>query len=186
MAKAKKRADGRYRAQIYLGRDDDGRKQYKCVYAKSPSELKEKETAVRLQLGRGLDVLSQRDSFDQWADDFLRLKNAAQITERQKENYRHTVDVWKEELHDYEIGQVRADDIERVLVVLQEEGFAARTVNFYRSTIRQIMQRAVGRVIPSNPVDLVQLTQPAQTAEKRRALTQDEQGWIWETPPSGT
>ena len=105
------------------------------MYAKSVAELKEKETALRLQLGRGLDVLSQRDSFAQWADDFLRLKNAAKITDRQKDNYRHTVEVWKEELRGYEVGQVRADDVERVLVSLQEDGFAARTVSFYRSTI---------------------------------------------------
>ena len=44
------------------------------------------------------------------------------------------------------------------------------------------MQRAVGRVIPSNPVDLVQLTQPTQKAEQRRALTAEEQQWIWDTP----
>lgn len=178
----KKRSDGRYCAQIYLGRDESGRKQYKAVYAKSPALLKEKEAEIRRQLGIGLDVLSQRDSFGQWADDFLRLKNAAGITARQKENYRHTVDYWKEQLSAYEIGEIRADDVERVLLELQESGFAARTVNFYRSTIRQIMQRAVGRVIPSNPVDLVQLTQPAQTAEKRRALTAEEQQWIWDTP----
>ena len=109
MARVKKRADGRYACQIYLGRDEAGKKQYKSVYARSVAELKEKETAVRLQLGKGLDVLSQRDSFAQWADDFLRLKNAAQITDRQKENYRHTVDIWKTELQGYEVGQVRAD-----------------------------------------------------------------------------
>lgn len=185
MARVKKRADGRYACQIYLGRDEAGKKQYKSVYARSVAELKEKETAVRLQLGKGLDVLSQRDSFAQWADDFLRLKNAAQITDRQKENYRHTVDIWKTELQGYEVGQVRADDVERFLVGLQEAGFAARTVSFYRSTIRQIMQRAVGRVIASNPVDLVQLTQPGQKAEQRRALTDEEQQWIWETPHRG-
>ena len=185
MARLKKRADGRYCVQVYLGRDETGKKQYKSVYGKTPAEVKEKETALRLQLGKGLDVLSQRDSFAQWADDFLRLKNAAQITDRQKENYRHTVDVWKTELQGYEVGQVRADDIERFLVSLQEAGFAARTVSFYRSTIRQIMQRAVGRVIASNPVDLVQLTQPGQKAEQRRALTDEEQRWIWETPHRG-
>lgn len=182
MGRLKKRADGRYVSQIYLGRDETGKKQYKSVYGKTPTEVKEKETALRLQLGKGLDVLSQRDSFAQWADDFLRLKNAAKITDRQKENYRHTVEVWKEELRGYEVGQVRADDVERVLVSLQEEGFAARTVSFYRSTIRQIMQRAVGRVIASNPVDLVQLTQPGQRVEQRRALSEEEQGWIWDTP----
>ena len=66
MARAKKRADGRYCAQIYLGRDENGRRQYKSVYAKSPAELKEKETAVRLQLGRGLDVLSQAAKLSRW------------------------------------------------------------------------------------------------------------------------
>lgn len=111
MARAKKRADGRYCAQIYLGRDADGRKQYKSVYAKSPAELKEKETTIRLQLGRGLDVLSQRDGFATWADDWLRLKEKESITPRQMDNYRRAVRLWKEELHGYEIGQVRADDI---------------------------------------------------------------------------
>lgn len=81
MARAKKRADGRYCAQIYLGRDENGRKQYKSVYGKSPAELKEKETAIRAQLGRGLDVLSQRDSFTQWAEDWLHIKEAEHISQ---------------------------------------------------------------------------------------------------------
>lgn len=185
MAKAKKRADGRYCAQIYLGRDENGKRQYKSVYGKSPAELKEKETAIRLQLGRGLDVLSQRDSFDTWADDWIRLKKSAKITDKQKSNYQRGVTFWKEALNGYEIGQIRADDIERPLVSLQEEGYAARTINFYRSTVHQIMQRAVGRVISSNPVDLVQLTEPGQKAEQRRALSAEEQKWIWETPHRG-
>ena len=182
MARAKKRADGRYCAQIYLGRDENGKRQYKSVYGKSPAELKEKETAIRLQLGRGLDVLSQRDSFDTWADDWLRLKNAADITDKQKSNYERGVKFWKEALNGYEIGQIRADDIEHHLVSMQEDGYAARTISFYRSTIHQIMQRAVGRMIASNPVDLIQLTEPGQKAEQRRALTAEEQQWIWGIP----
>ena len=150
MARAKKRADGRYCAQIYLGRDENGKRQYKSVYGKSPAELKEKETAVRLQLGRGLDVLSQRDSFDTWADDWLRLKEKEGITCRQMDNYRRAVKLWKDELQGYEIGQVRADDIERVLIGLTDQGLSQRTISLYRSTVRQIMQRAVGRVIPAN------------------------------------
>ena len=185
MARAKKRADGRYCAQIYLGRDESGKRQYKSVYGKSPAELKEKETAVRLQLGRGLDVLSQRDSFDTWADDWLRLKNSADITDKQKANYKRGADFWKEALSGYEIGQIRADDIEHHLVAMQEGGYAARTISFYRSTIHQIMQRSVGRVIASNPVDLIQLTEPGQKAEQRRALTAEEQQWIWDTPHRG-
>ena len=47
MARAKKRADGRYCSQIYLGRDENGKRKYKSVYAKTPAELKEKETSGR-------------------------------------------------------------------------------------------------------------------------------------------
>ncbi len=182
MARAKKRADGRYCSQIYLGRDENGKRKYKSVYAKTPAELKEKETSVRLQLGQGLDVLSQRDSFATWADDWLRLKEKEQITCRQMDNYRRAVKLWKEELPGYEIGQVRADDVERVLIALSDQGLAQRTVDLYRSAMRQIMRRAVGRVIPTNPVEQVELAAVGRKAEQRRALTAEEQQWIWNTP----
>lgn len=182
MARLKKRADGRYAAQVYLGRDENGKRLYKSVYGKTPAELKEKETAVRLQLGRGLDLLSQRDSFGQWADDFLRLKERENITPRQMDNYRRAVRLWKEELQGYEIGQIRADDIERVLLSLADKGLSQRTINLYRSAITQIMRRAVGRVIPTNPADQVELSAVGRKEEQRRALTSEEQQWIWDTP----
>lgn len=180
-----KMPDGRYRSRIYLGRDESGTAKYKSVYAKSLSELRDKEAEVRHQLGKGLDILAGRDSFDQWADDLVRLKEAAKITDRAKENYRHAAEVWKKHLSGYEIAQVRADDVERLLVGLQEQGYADRTVSFYKSVIHQIMRRAVGRVIPYNPVDQVELTREEVKMETRRALTDEEQGWIWDTPGRG-
>ncbi len=53
----KKLPDGRYRAQIYLGRDEEGRKRYKAVYAKSPALLK-KEAKIPC-LFRGIDFVRQ-------------------------------------------------------------------------------------------------------------------------------
>ena len=47
------------------------------------------------------------------------------------DNYRHAVQVWKEELYGYEVGQVRADDIERVLVDLVDNGYSQRTAVSY-------------------------------------------------------
>ena len=182
MAKAKKRKDGRYCIQIYLGRDENGKRKYKSVYASSPAELKEKEVDVRMQLGQGLDILSQRDSFSRWVDDWMRLKEKEKLTSRQMDNYKRTVKFWKEELQGYEIGQVRADDIENSLLKLIDKGLSQRTIHLYRSTIRQIMRRAVGRVIQINPVDQVKLNVSGRSPEKRRALTDEEQKWIWDTP----
>ena len=182
MARNKKRKDGRYMTQIYLGRGDDGKKKFKTIYAASLAELKDKETEVRHQLGKGLDLIASRDSFSRWADDWMNLRTVSDISDRQKANYQHAVDVWKKELNGLEIGEVRPDDIERLLVRLQHDGKAPRTVNFYRGTIRSILQRAVGRVIPYTPADRVELVKSSNQGEKRRALTTEEQGWIWNTP----
>ena len=182
MARVKKRADGRYCAQVYLGRDEAGKRRYKSVYARSPAELKEKETKVRLELGKGLDLMSQRDSFSQWARDWLRMKERENISPRQLDNYRRAVELWEKELDGREIGQVRADDIERVLLALADNGLAQRTINMYRSAIRQIMRRAVGRVIPANPAEQVELAAVGREAEQRRALTAEEQQWFFDTP----
>lgn len=181
----KKRADGRYESKIYIGADEDGKHKYKSVYADSIAELKAKESDVRHQLGKGIDILAARDSFAQWADDWLSSKEAAPISDKQKDNYRRAVREWKASLSGYTIQQVRPDDIERVLLALQREGYAQRTIELRRSTIRQIMCRATGRVISVNPESLVQITEGGKPEEKRRALTQEEQHWIWETPGRG-
>ena len=47
MSRLKKRANNRCVSQIYLGRDENGKKRYKSVYGKTPAEVKEKEVAVR-------------------------------------------------------------------------------------------------------------------------------------------
>lgn len=182
MANPKKRKDGRYLSQVYLGMDENGKRKYKNIYASSIPELREKEARVRIDLGKGLDIMARRDSFALWADDWLRLRLVSNISDRQKSNYEHAVEVWKKEFSVYEIGEVRADDVERMLTRMQENGYAKRTVDFYRATIRGIMQRAVGRVISSNPVDMVKMVNTSKQAEKRRALTTEEQKWIWDTP----
>ena len=74
MGRLKKRSDGRYRSQIYLGRNSEGKALYKSVYAATVPELKEKEAEIRHQLGKGIDLKAQRDLFSTWAEDFLRLK----------------------------------------------------------------------------------------------------------------
>lgn len=180
----KKRKDGRYEAKIYLGRED-GKRKYCTVYADTPAQLKVKETEVRHKLGKGIDMLAARDSFSQWATDWLVTKEVAPITDKQKAKYCHSVEVWKSALEGLTIDQVRAEDIERFLLSLQKAGKSQDTIAFHQRTIRQIMDRAVGRAISVNPERLVRLTTKGRAEEKRRALTDEEQRWIWETPGRG-
>lgn len=183
MRQPKKRPDGRYMAQIYLGRGKDGKKKFKSIYASTLAELKEKETSIRIQLGKGLDLISRRDTFTQWAEDWLRVKQSESISDRQLGHYRVAARWWTDRLDGLEISQIRADDIERGLVELVDSGLSSRTITFYRSTIRQILERATDRVLAYNPERKVKIPQRIGVpAEPRRALTEEEQRWIWDTP----
>ncbi len=184
MGRLKKRSDGRYRSQIYLGRNSEGKALYKSVYAATVPELKEKEAEIRHQLGKGIDLKAQRDLFSTWAEDFLRLKEGAKITDRQKSHYRVSVKYWEDIFSGYRMDEIRGDDIERALLSLGNSGMSQRTINFYHSTVRQVLDRAVGRVLMVNPArntspDIGALGRPP---EPRRALTEEEQKWIWDTP----
>ncbi|MGD9663010.1 MAG: hypothetical protein AB7U63_17270 [Porticoccaceae bacterium] len=50
-AKVKKRKDGRYASNIYIGLED-GRRKYHTVYAKTQAELKQKVAELKLKLGK--------------------------------------------------------------------------------------------------------------------------------------
>ena len=180
-SRVKKRPDGRYVMQIYIGMVD-GKRKYKTVYGTTVKEVEHKAEEVRSMLGKGLDIVSMRDKFSQWADDFLKIKGASSITAGQKQNYAGTVKWWKEHLKNYSISEIRPDDIERALMLLQMDKKSARTISFYYSTISQILKRAVGRVITSNPCDNVSIDNLGKRSQPRRALTREEQQWIWDTP----
>lgn len=184
MARLKKRADGRYATKIYLGKDGDGKKRYKTVYASNIPDLKEKETEVRHKLGKGMDYISDRDTFARWATDWMEIKGRAKITDRQLNHYEVAQRYWVDLLGEFRVDEIRPDDIERGLLALDDQGLSQRTIHFYRSTIKQILDRAVGRVVPYNPALRISPDVAAVGRKKqdRRALTAAEQQWIWDTP----
>ena len=59
MPKAKRRADGRYCRQIYIGKGPDGKRKYHTVYAATAKEADRLAAEYRAALGRGLDPHSK-------------------------------------------------------------------------------------------------------------------------------
>ena len=74
-SRVKKRPDGRYMMQIYLGMVD-GKRKYKSVYGATPKEVEAKAEEVRAMMGKGLDVAAMRDTFSSWAERWLKLKKS--------------------------------------------------------------------------------------------------------------
>lgn len=72
-SRVKKRPDGRYVMQIYIGMVD-GKRKYKSVYGSTPKEVERKAQEVRIMLGKGMDVAAMRDTVEEWASRWINMK----------------------------------------------------------------------------------------------------------------
>lgn len=177
--KNKRRSDGRLQSKIYLG-TIDGKRRYKYVYAYTQKELNTKIDEVKLQLGKGLDVLSQRDTFGAWAERWLKLKKTEvsphrfYIYECRVKNLAH--------LKEKELTKIRTMDIQDIIIEYMDK-YSKSVLREIKSTAQQIIGLAIdNRVTDYNPACSVKIPDSKQSNQKRRALTEQEQRWIVETP----
>jgi integrase len=179
MQKYTKRADGRYQAKVYLG-ESEGRQTYKYIYAKSVKELETKLRDVYTQLGKGLDIAAQRDTFGSWAQRWLRLKQA-EVSAHRYYVYQCRVKNLSA-LDTFEISKLRTMDIQDIILEFSNS-YSKSVLREIKSTAKQICQLAVdNRVIDYNPADSVKIpSMAADTKTERRALTEEEQIWILNT-----
>ena len=177
MARAKKRADGRYGAKVTIGKN-----QYKYVCANSQKELAEKVQQLKLKAGKGLDLAAEHDTFQEWGDLWLKKKKS-----RVSENWYNALNINYKKLsglYCQQVNKLRTVDLERVLDEIAEERYSDRVIKAVRDIANQIMQMCVeNRVIEYNPFASAEKpkAKPKRTT-KRRALTKTEQSWIRDTP----
>ena len=187
MPKLKKRADGRYSKQIYLGLGEDGRRRYKTVYGSTPKEVENRALDVRLQLRKGLDVSAEMDTFGEWANRWLSMKKY-RVSEKQYRCYKTSSGYLLQCLQDIPIGKVRTCDIQDIVISLAaknphtQKPSSKKVLTDLRMTAGQIFKFAIAnRVLDYNPATSVFL--PADAPKKsRRALTDEEIQWVNETP----
>ncbi len=178
MPRAKRRPDGRYGARVNLGN-----KQYKYVCANTPKELEEKVTAIKIKLGKGLDISAERDTFGEWGNIWLECKRLTVSTSMYNTYAAHLKKF--EQLYNFPIANLRLNDFQSIIFNLGsgDAPLSKKTLNGIKQTASQIMQLAIeNRVIDYNCANAIVIPNTAKPAEQRRALTKEEQRWIRETP----
>lgn len=184
--KNKKRPDGRLQAKVYIGKKDD-KKQYKYVYAGNSKELEKKVQEIKLKLGKGLDVTAERDTFGAWGEKWLKLKKSEVSAGRYatySARYANLSDIYE-----YQISKVRASDIQDIILDLASnptertgKPYAKYTLTEIKNVAAQILQLAIeNRVLDYNCALAVKIPKAAKNST-RRALTEEEQQWIVDTP----
>ncbi len=171
MIKNTKRKDGRLQSKVYIGNG-----KYKYVYAANNRELERKVQEIKIQLGKGIDVSAERDTFGQWADRWLKLKKL-EVSNGRYNTYSYRVKNLVP-IASMQIGKIRTADIQDIIIGLSSEGYALKTLKDVKNAASQIFRLAIdNRVIDYNPALSVKL--PAEAPkETRRALTKEEQEWI--------
>ncbi len=171
MIKNTRRKDGRVKASVYLGNG-----KYKYVYASNNRELDRKVQEIKLQLGKGIDVSAERDTFGQWAERWLKLKKL-EVSNGRYNTYSYRIKNLAP-IASMQIGKIRTADIQDIIIGLSADGYALKTLKDVKNAASQIFRLAVdNRVIDYNPAISVKL--PAEAPkETRRALTTEEQQWI--------
>lgn len=166
-----KRSDGRVKASIYLG---DGK--YKYVYAANNKELEKKVTELKIQLGKGIDLVAERDNFEKWS--LLWLKSIKfNVSQSRYDTCKRCV-AKLEPIFTYSIKNIKLIDVQTIIYDMFENGYSKDTITKVKGVANQIMQLALdNRVIDFNPIQSVKIPKGAPQ-ETRRSLTDEEQKWI--------
>lgn len=188
MAKSRvaQRADGRYSMAIYLGRKPDGTRNYKTVYGTTPKEVEAKALEIRLAMKKGIDVTAERDTFQEWAERWKRIKET-EVRSGMMNAYKSALNHLSP-LNGIQIGKIRANDIQMILLSLAKNNpntkkpSSKQTLMTAKMAADQIFQLAYdNRVIDFNPASSLKIPAP-RPSERRQALTAEQQKWITDTP----
>ena len=178
----KKRADGRLSRQIFLGKDESGKRIYKTVYGRTNKELQKNYEAVKLELNKGLNVLSQNIKFEVFAKEYLSLKKS-NVSFRYLKGIESSIK-HLEPLYSLPIAQIKPTHLQKILIDLatrENRPLARKTLADIKNNAKAIFQIAVNnRIIDFNPADATEI--PKGTGKKKRESITDAQiEWIKET-----
>lgn len=182
----KKRPDGRYQKNIYIGTDSNGKKKYKTVFGKTQKEVNQKATEIKLKLNKGIDVCADNDTFGEWIAKWKQLQKTF-VGETHYNTYDYYLKPF-EELFDIKISKLQVSDFQMIINHYAESNphtnkpTAKATLKDYKVTASQVFKFAIkNRAIDFNPIEYVEIPKNAPK-KKRRALTKEEQQWIMNTP----
>lgn len=141
MAKYKKRADGRYQANISIGYDPDtGKRKFETIYAHSMSELDNKKSEIKSQLNKGTYANDEGYTISDWADVWFNTQKATSgiKTKEMYERlvYRHIIPA----IGNFRLKELKKTDIQHMI---NDRAKHPRTCQQIKMCINQILESAI-------------------------------------------
>lgn len=182
-----RKQEKKYRKQIYIGRDENGKRRYKEVSGATKKEANMKADAIKKKYRRH-SKYSPDEPFSVFADDFWKVKDTGELTSYMV-GLKGRIEWWKKQVGDYEISEISLNMLQDPLNKLAKRNprtgrpSSKKTIGDYIGTVNQIFSIAIkNQVIDFNPACYLDMPLSAKKPEKRRALDDYEQQWIIDTP----
>lgn len=180
------RADGRIAVQVYIGRDENGKRKYKTVYGYTQKEADEKALELKMSLKKGLDIINSDTPLSTLVDIWFSTKT--NVSDHQKETLEGKAKYIKSKLGHLPVSKVSTLNIQNFISELAEQNpktkkpTAKKTLDDYIKVLIQIFDLAIEtHLIFDNPAKSKLISIPKNAPElKRRALTEQEQKWVRE------
>lgn len=180
MARTKKRADGRYARQVYLGRDAAGNRKYKTFYAVTQKEADRLAAEYKAALGRGLDPNAGTKTVKDLLDNLIAVKQAQGVGAAWMQSLR-IYSARLSALHSIPADKLRTADVQRALNELAEEELAHKTLSAVCSMLKAAFALAIPEIVQYNPCDKV-IVPAGKPAQARGWLDDIRQAWVRDTP----
>lgn len=183
------RKDGRISVQVYIGRDESGKRKYKTAYGYTQSQADAKAQEIKIALGKGLDVMAASETFEDWAEHWIKIKST-EVADSQKNVYKSVIEHVKRYIGKFPITKIRTADIQEIILAYAEENpntkkpASKKMLETIKGTISQVYELAIqNRVTDFNPATYVKIPNMYKPMQ-RRALTAGEQQWIIDSDDS--
>lgn len=169
MAEYKKRADGRYRADIVVGVREDGKAKKQTVYAYSISELRNKIAEIKHQTNTGTYANDSGYTVGEWADKWLAVYKT-RIAKNTKANYQNIIKNHMNDIKHIRLKDLKKTDIQMAINKLDGHDDLQKLLKI---TINQMLETAIDDgLIFKNVSRTIQLQRTKKS--DKRALTDAE------------
>jgi integrase len=178
MAKYKKRADGRYQANICIGTDPDtGKRIFRTIYAHTINDIENEKADIKDKLNKGIYADDKGMTVGTWAKKWFEIDKAT-CGVRTKEMYERMV-------YSYiipSIGDIRLRDLRQsdIQLMINKKAKYFRTCEQLRMTTRQMLDSAIDDGLLYKNVGL-NIKLPPKHKEEKRPLTDTEKNAIAKT-----
>ncbi len=172
-AKYKKRADGRYLVQIFIGYNADGKKKYKNLYGKTTAELDDKVAEYKRQMNNGIVIDDKNITAGKWAEIWLNTYKA-NVGLNTKKMYENCINnhILGSDIASIPLSKIKKQHIQKLINEKVEIGLT-RTVEILRIVLKDMFDQAVENdLIIKSPAARIPI--PKFKSAEKRAITEIE------------